>query len=122
MIRSILVPLDGSDFAEHALPLAAALARRADATLHLAEVHHRTPPATVDSPAALDVMDLHARQDEQVYLADVVRRLGNGDVPPPRTKTALLFAGGDVCVALKDYAGRESVDLVVMATHARGTF
>ena len=33
MYRSLLVPLDGSAFAEHALPLALGLARRSGATL-----------------------------------------------------------------------------------------
>ena len=33
MYRSLLVPLDGSDFGEHALPLALSLARRLGATL-----------------------------------------------------------------------------------------
>src|SRR5947207_1534069 len=38
MYRSILVPLDGSAFAEHALPLALSIARRSKATLQLAHV------------------------------------------------------------------------------------
>ena len=39
MYRSILVPLDGSVFAEHALPVALAIARRSAATLQIARVH-----------------------------------------------------------------------------------
>jgi len=46
MIRSILVPLDGSTFGEHALPMAASLARRAGATLHLVHVHEVSNPST----------------------------------------------------------------------------
>ncbi len=34
MIRSVLVPLDGSTFGEHALPVALGIARRTGATLH----------------------------------------------------------------------------------------
>ena len=37
--RSILVPLDGSEFAEHALPTALSLARRHGAALHIARVY-----------------------------------------------------------------------------------
>jgi nucleotide-binding universal stress UspA family protein len=49
MYRSIMVPLDGSRAAEHALPLAISIARRAGATLQLAHIHDvqgsRTLPA-----------------------------------------------------------------------------
>jgi len=115
VLRSILVPLDGSDFAEHALPLALSLARHAGAKLHLALVHR---PGAQPAPMTLDVADLHARQDEQAYLADVRRRVGLCEDAPADLKTALLF--GDVGEALKGYADREAVGLVVMATHARG--
>lgn len=43
MIRSLLVPLDGSPFSEHALPLALALARRAGADLVVMTTHARGP-------------------------------------------------------------------------------
>ena len=39
MYRSILVPLDGSGPSEHALPIAATIARASGATLHLTHVH-----------------------------------------------------------------------------------
>ena len=39
MFRSLLVTLDGSTFAEHALPLALSIARRAGAGLWVAQVH-----------------------------------------------------------------------------------
>ena len=39
MYQSILVPLDGSHFSEHALPIAGELARRAGATLRLVHIH-----------------------------------------------------------------------------------
>jgi nucleotide-binding universal stress UspA family protein len=98
MLRSLLVPLDGSPFGEYALPIAASLARRTDATLHLAHVHHVAAP---DSPAGLavfDVADLHQRQDEQAYLADVTRRVvGKGAL---RVETTLLK--GEVVASLKE--------------------
>jgi nucleotide-binding universal stress UspA family protein len=115
MLRSILVPLDGSTFGEHALPIAASLARRAGATLHLAHVHHAAA-ATPAGIAPLDASDLHSRQDEQAYLADAARRVA--DKAPLDVKTALL-AGG-VVASLKDFATREAIALVVMSTHGRG--
>ena len=97
MIRSLLVPLDGSSFGEHALPLAASLARAANATLHLVHVHQVVPPATVAGVAVMDALDLHLRQDEQAYLADVTRRLG--EKGPLQVKSALIE--GEVAAALK---------------------
>ena len=42
MYRTILVPLDGSAFGEHALPLALGIARRSGAAVQL--IHVCTPP------------------------------------------------------------------------------
>jgi nucleotide-binding universal stress UspA family protein len=39
MYRTILVPLDGSAFGEHALPFALTIARRSDASIELVHVH-----------------------------------------------------------------------------------
>ncbi len=116
MIRSILVPLDGSAFGEHALPLAADLARRAGATLHLAHVHQVIPPATVAGVAVMDSLDLHLRQDEQAYLADVTSRLH--EKGPLAVQSELLE--GEVAEALERQAKRIEADLVVMSTHGRG--
>lgn len=115
MIRSILVPLDGSDFGEHALPMAVSLARKAGATLHLAHVHQLVMPVTPEGVAILDTADLHVRLDEQAYIADVARRLKER---PLKVEQALLE--GDVVSALREYASRWDLDLVVMSTHARG--
>jgi nucleotide-binding universal stress UspA family protein len=116
MVRSILVPLDGSTFGEHALPLAASLARRAGATLHLVHVHQIVPPETIAGIAVMDAIDVHTRQDEQAYLADVARRVG--EAGPVSIKTALM--DGAVAHALCEYAEQQFVDLVVMSTHGRG--
>src|SRR5262245_50453860 len=116
MVRSILVPLDGSTFGEHALPMALSLARRSGAMLHLAHVHQIAPSTSVAGVAVMDSIDLHLRQDEQAYLADVTRRAReHGDVP---ITTALL--DGEVAGALRTYAAARLADLVVLSTHGRG--
>jgi nucleotide-binding universal stress UspA family protein len=117
MIRSILVPLDGSAFGECALPLATTLARRAGATLHLAHVHSAAAPLTPAGMAIREALDYHLLQGEQSYLFDVARRVSEKSVA---VRTALLE--GDVAAGLKAYALRESIDLVVLSTHARGAF
>jgi nucleotide-binding universal stress UspA family protein len=116
MFRSILVPLDGSAFGEHALPLAASLARKDGAALHLVHVHQPVPPVTLGGVAIPDTVDLHLRQDEEAYLADVSLRLNQLTFLPQQT--ALL--DGDVVPALREYVERNNVGLVVMSTHGRG--
>jgi nucleotide-binding universal stress UspA family protein len=116
MFHSILVPLDGSGFGEHALPLAASLARRTGATLHLVHVHQPIPPTTVAGVAVMTTVDLHLRQDEQAYLADVTRRLH--EKGPLEVRTSVVE--GDVIAALREEVARREADLVVMSTHGRG--
>lgn len=116
MIRSILVPLDGSTFGEHALPMAASIARRSGALVHLVHVHQVMSPASIGEIATIDTLDEHLRRDELAYLADVSKRLGQAVAVPIRT--ALL--DGDVVATLRNYAEEHSADLVVMSTHGRG--
>ena len=59
--RSIYVPLDGSPFAEQALPLAGEIARRAGAILQLALVHHPVPALAT----ALEVPEIEAQLDQE---------------------------------------------------------
>ena len=80
MYRTILVPLDGSPFGEHALPLAMSLARRTGATLQLLNV--LTPIATLyaETPMFVDEQLEQQLRDRQVeaqqqYLDQVIRRI-----------------------------------------------
>jgi len=116
MIRTILAPLDGSTFGEHALSLAAGIARRANASLHLVRVHHPLPATTVAGVALLSNSDLHIRQDESAYLADVARRLSDPAPLPVQPELVL----GRVAEALREHVERRGIDLIVMSTHWRG--
>jgi nucleotide-binding universal stress UspA family protein len=74
MYRSILVPLDGSTFGEHALPAALSLARRSGASLQVVLVH--TAFVYVESGLIYDDrVDRQLREQEQDYLETVVKRL-----------------------------------------------
>ena len=79
MYRSILVPLDGTTFAEHALPVAMSLARRANARLHLVSV---SPPLTEAyleggeaEKARVIAEDLLLRNPRSVTHKDRLRRI-----------------------------------------------
>jgi nucleotide-binding universal stress UspA family protein len=116
-IRRILVPLDGTAFAERALPLAERLARPAGASLVLVRVDTPVSAVTgldvVAAPLVLNADDV--RRADAAYLAGVAERLraAGGEV-----RTAVL--DGDVAGALRDACAREGVDLIVMTSHARG--
>ncbi len=119
MYRKILVPLDGSSFAEHALPLALALARRSRAGLHLVTV---TTPITAAYLEGVFIgsadLEAEAAAQRQGYLEAIMARL--------RERIDVPLSGevmhGEVSSTLCDLAGTGEYDLVVMATHGRSPF
>jgi len=117
--RSICVPLDGSPFAEQALPLATEIARRSGAILQVALVHHPVPAlaTALEVPEIEAQLDQEARAREQTYLDGIVERIRKGVNVP--TTAALL--DGPVADALETHVVRNAVDLVVITTHGRGT-
>jgi nucleotide-binding universal stress UspA family protein len=108
MFRLILVPLDGTAFAEHALPASIALANGAQCGLLLAHV-----AGSLDDGAR----DPNAREEAaREYLRDVAHRVSTRTPAP----VDCLVAHGDAPPALRAVAAARRADLVVMATHARG--
>lgn len=120
MYRSILVPLDGSSFAEQALAVAVDIATRAKATLHLVLVHQASAVvAGPGEPVVLDPgIDQQLRGEEGGYLATVQSRLAKDDA----LKVVCTVIEGPVADAVAAYAHDHAVDLVVMTTHGRGVF
>ena len=116
MIRSILVPLDGSPFGEYALPLAASIAREAPARLQLVRVHRPLSAVAAEGIFLLDDLDQSLRVEEKLYLDRVARRLRN-EAGVSATATLL---DGDVAAALEERATLSECDLVVLSTHGRG--
>jgi nucleotide-binding universal stress UspA family protein len=117
MYRSILVPLDGSAFAEHALPYAMALARQSGGRLRLVQVHE--PPVSLEFAAEMPVPyyeDETLRAHEWESLQEVATSLGREwDVPvTPRLRE------GEPVAALAREVAESGASLVVMSTHGRG--
>lgn len=116
MFKSLMVPLDGFDYAEQALPHALALARRAGAQVHLVHVldmlmrppyAERVPSYEWWNGAAIDCARDYLRvQWEKLVAAGV-----------DGTHTVLT---GKPAEALVEEAKRRRADLIVMATHGRG--
>ena len=115
--RSILVPLDGSPFAEQAVPLASRIAQPAGGKLRLALVHG-LPPAPIDPVGAklFTSIELATRKSERSYLRGIQARLREGGM---RLSSAVTLTG-TAGPALAQYVGEMGIDLVVMATHGRG--
>jgi len=117
-ITSIVVPLDGSSFAEQALPHAARLARKSGALLRIALVH--TPTSRWDPGVEFRIFDpdveIQVREQEYAYLERVAGEFPSG--AGFRVECALL--NGAVAEALEDYIVRTGTDLVVMTSHGRG--
>lgn len=118
MLRTVLVPLDGTAFGEQALPHAVAVAARAGATLHLVHVHQPTlAPLGIDvPPLGLPAYDPDAElTHDREYLRALVERLGAG-LPVPVTSA---LVEGSVAAMLEERAAACGAELVVMTRHAR---
>ncbi|MBP2647831.1 MAG: UspA domain protein [Gemmatimonadetes bacterium] len=118
MYRSLLVPLDGSSFAEQALPMAVEIAVRSGATLHLVLVHNSIAVVPgPGEPVVLDpAVDDASRRQEEEYLASVSRPLTGQGVR--QVVTRLL--DGPTAETIATYARASVIDLVVLTTHGRG--
>jgi nucleotide-binding universal stress UspA family protein len=115
--RSILVPLDGSTFAEQAVPLASRIAQRVGSKLRLTLVHG-LPSAPIDPAAAklFTSIELATRRSERSYLRAIQARLRDGGT---RLASAVTLTG-KAGPALAQYVQEMGIDLVVMSTHGRG--
>ncbi len=118
MLARILVPLDGSRFAEIATPVAVRLAKETGAALRFVLVHEsRLNAVPLPDGAILAAEDDSAiRKSESHYLEDAVARLDAG----PAVKVSADVVDGLAGPALTAEILTWGPDLVVMATHGRG--
>jgi nucleotide-binding universal stress UspA family protein len=106
------VPLDGSTFAESALPLALTISRRSGASVELATVHEPVPTF------AYHEWEQAAREWSESYLSDVEGRVSASAGDSIETS----IHSGRVAETLRKRAEEIGADLAVMATHGRGAF
>jgi len=111
MLKTILLPLDGSPLAERALSYAAVLARRCEATVVLVEaVLAHTFPGVDPGEAQTEVTTGAER-----YLDTAAGRLSADGIV---TETHVYY--DHPVHAILDAATRRQADLIVMSTHGRG--
>ena len=115
MINKILVPLDGSDLAEKAIPYALEMAQKFDATIVLVRVLH--PHLVMSDYGAGLYHELVAleKNEAKSYLDTLCLKLQKSH---PYVERKIL-AGGLVAQAIIDLAQEISADVIVMSTHGR---
>ena len=116
MIRSILVPLDGSAFGEHALPLAMSLARRTESSLNLIHVHSLLDATYAELQVFDNTLDHELRTKEREYLHTIQKRLQDRLSVP----VSIRNVDGETATVIREQADSLRANWVVMTTHARG--
>jgi nucleotide-binding universal stress UspA family protein len=122
MFLSILVPVDGSVFGEHALPLAVSIARRSGATLRLLHVVPDLADSLFWVPMPGDPIDVDLHQahqaDAQNYLDGLVARLQDAGVGPVICDIVEEYVG--ITDTIRAHVAKTQADLVVLSSHGRG--
>jgi nucleotide-binding universal stress UspA family protein len=117
MLKLIIVPLDGSEFGEQALPLAILVAERQRAAIELVHVYETLLPFEVQGAPPIDpTLDLDLRRDRQAYLDRIAQWLRETTSAPV---TAVILDSDEAAPAIREHVARRHADLVVMATHGR---
>lgn len=114
MFRHMLVPLDGSEYALHALSHAEELAKLTGARLTLIGVLLRDPRPEAVHVEQLDEQSRDRLQAELSDVADQVRQRSGID----SVDVEVRF--GQPAQEITEYADDNDVDLVVMSTHGLG--
>jgi nucleotide-binding universal stress UspA family protein len=118
MLKLIVVPLDGSEFGEQALPLAILVAERQRATIELVHVYETLLPFHTQGAPVIDpTLDFDLRRDRQAYLDRIAQWLRETTTAPV---TAVVLEGEEAGPVIREHVARRHADLVVMATHGRG--
>ena len=113
--QSVVVPLDGSQLAEQAIPIAQAIAERARCRLKLILVHQ--PLILMESGPDYTKVELAMQKADREYLKSVTARLRE---PLGRSVSSAVLQGLPVAQTLATYIRELGADLVVMTTHGRG--
>lgn len=113
VFKTILVPLDGSPFAERALPVAVALAAETGGDLALIRVVPLVPPAE-DEPGVISYLDEHRIAVAQEYIAQAAARTHRDPLP-----SAEAYIAADIVAGILGRALDVGADLIVISSHGR---
>ena len=116
-IDRVIVPLDGSAFAETVLPYATTLARRMGLKMTLLRVLPDDAPIFGDSMSLVDMLaavEEKATGDANSYLARVARR-----VREPGLTVDEVLLHGKASSSITEYAKRSGNGMIALTTHGR---
>jgi nucleotide-binding universal stress UspA family protein len=116
MTASILVPLDGSTFGEHALPLAMHMAKKLNAQLHLVHVHSLLDATYAELQVFDNTLDTELRNKEREYLHAIQKKVQDRLSVP----VTIRNVDGDIPSAVREQAESLRASWVVMTTHGKG--
>jgi nucleotide-binding universal stress UspA family protein len=114
MYAHILVPLDGSDTAEQALPHAVALAELFDAKLTLLRILEPLPQVRGVSPSSSRSIKQQAREWAQSYFERISAGLSEQGI-----EVASEILEGRPAAIITQYAGENEADLIVLCSKGR---
>lgn len=114
--REVVVPLDGSSYAEHALPWAIQIASLAGARLRLVHVHEQMQPALHEQRLQhYREFDRLLREPMEEYVAEMMRRIARASSV---TVIPTIMDGRRASDHLSELVSATS-DIVVIATRGR---
>src|SRR5690348_7235793 len=113
MYRTLIVPLDGSELAERALPYAAGLARSSNGRLILVRVVSAAAVGGTIDGGGWEEMQPDTIAEAEQYLTTVSNRLSS-----PTPIEIVVYSGRAADGILEGIASLNA-DAVVMATHGR---
>ena len=121
MYQKIMVPLDGSKLAECVLPHVETVAKGCESpevllvqAVEPIAIPYGREMATIASMEQLKAFEAHHRADAEKYLKETVARLSQAGI-----KARADVITGKAAEALVDFANKNDVDLLVIATHGR---
>src|SRR3712207_950130 len=126
MFETVIVPLDGSDLSEAALPPAQEIAAKFGSKVILLRAvepvaHHiaQQPPMVMESPAAaesnIELLEEVVEAEEKeatAYLDEMKGRFG--------TDAEAIVTDAEAADAIVELADERNAGLIVMASHGRG--
>lgn len=110
MFTHVLVPLDGSEFSERAIPVAQQLVAKTGGRLALVRVVEVVAPGEHE-PGVISYLDEHRVAAAQEYMAKVALAVGGADL------TADTYLSHDAATGILARALDSGADAIVLTTH-----
>jgi nucleotide-binding universal stress UspA family protein len=117
MYKRIVVPLDGSELAEQALPHALAQAGRFEAEVVLLKVLQPLRDVVYSAPAAMHAAEKRSAQLAREYLEGVAAGVREQGIA-----VQVAEAEGEPYVEIIRYAEEQGADMIVMSTRGQSGF